>query len=75
MNSSDAQELAGICDRVLVFSRGKIVRELRGAEVCEEEIVSSFLTARDAKIRKEDLEVGGRLAPFIGNHPVFCSWQ
>jgi ribose transport system ATP-binding protein len=59
VNSSDAQELAGICDRVLVFSRGKIVRELRGAEVCEEEIVSSFLTARDAKIRKEDLESTG----------------
>jgi ribose transport system ATP-binding protein len=53
VNSSDAQELAGICDRVLVFSRGKIVRELRGAEVCEEEIVSSFLTARDAKRQKE----------------------
>ena len=29
VNSSDAQELAGICDRVLVFSRGKIVRELQ----------------------------------------------
>lgn len=53
VNSSDAQELAGICDRVLVFSRGKIVRELKGAEVCEQEIVSSFLTARDAKERRE----------------------
>jgi ribose transport system ATP-binding protein len=56
VNSSDAQELAGICDRVLVFSRGKIVKELRGEEVCEEKIVSSFLTARDAKSRRQNLE-------------------
>ncbi len=49
INSSDAQELAGICDRVLVFSRGRIVRELTGDEVSEEEIVSSFLTTRDVK--------------------------
>jgi ribose transport system ATP-binding protein len=49
VNSSDGQELAGICDRVLVFSRGKIVRELKGDDVTEEKIVSSFLTVRDAK--------------------------
>ena len=46
VNSSDALELAGICDRVLVFSRGRIVRELAGDEVSEENIVSSFLTAQ-----------------------------
>jgi ribose transport system ATP-binding protein len=48
VNSSDAMELSGICDRVLVFSRGRIVRELTGADVSEENIVSSFLTAREA---------------------------
>ncbi len=52
VNSSDAQELAGICNRVLVFSRGKIVRELVDSDVNEERIVSSFLTARDAKSLK-----------------------
>lgn len=46
VNSSDAQELAGICDRVLVFSRGRVVRELSGDEVTEENIVGSFLTSR-----------------------------
>jgi ribose transport system ATP-binding protein len=51
VNSSDAQELSGICDRVLVFSRGRIVRELTGDEATEEAIVSSFLTVRDAKDR------------------------
>jgi ribose transport system ATP-binding protein len=56
VNSSDAQELAGICDRVLVFSRGKIVRELRGEDVNEEKIVSSFLTVRDAQMAREHEE-------------------
>ncbi len=49
VNSSDGQELAGICDRVLVFSRGRIVAELTGDQVTEEQIVASFLTTRDAK--------------------------
>lgn len=49
VNSSDAMELAGLCDRVLVFSRGRIVRELWGAAVTEENIVSSFLTSRDTR--------------------------
>ena len=48
VNSSDAQELAGICDRVLVFSRGRIVRELSGEEITEQNIVASFLTVRDS---------------------------
>lgn len=49
VNSSDAQELAGICDRVLVVSRGRIIRELIGDDLTEETIVSSFLTVRDAQ--------------------------
>lgn len=53
VNSSDAQELAGICDRVLVFSRGRIVAELTGDDVEEEKIVSSFLTTRDAKTARD----------------------
>jgi len=47
VNSSDALELAGICDRVLVFSRGRVIRELKGGDVSEENIVSSFLTSRE----------------------------
>lgn len=54
VNSSDAQELAGICDRVFVFSRGRIVKELVGDSVTEENIVSSFLTVRDARERKRE---------------------
>ncbi len=46
VKSSDALELAGLCDRVLVFSRGRLIKELVGDEVSEENIVSSFLTSR-----------------------------
>jgi ribose transport system ATP-binding protein len=59
VNSSDALELAGICDRVLVFSRGRVIRELKGDEVSEESIVSSFLTSKEvaatsgAKVKAE----------------------
>ena len=47
VNSSDALELAGICDRVLVFSRGRVIRELKGKEVTESNIISSFLTSKE----------------------------
>ena len=36
VTSSDAIELGGLCDRVLVFSRGQIVRTLAGDEISEE---------------------------------------
>ena len=47
VNSSDAMELAGICDRVLVFSRGRVIRELQRPEISEESIVSAFLRSTD----------------------------
>jgi ribose transport system ATP-binding protein len=37
--SSDAKELEGLCDRVIVMSRGQVVDELVGAEITEERIV------------------------------------
>lgn len=55
VNSSDAQELAGICDRVFVFSRGRIVQELVGDAIAEETIVGSFLTSRDARQADSDV--------------------
>jgi ribose transport system ATP-binding protein len=57
VNSSDAMELAGICDRVLVFSRGRVIRELSGGEINEESIVSSFLRSKEvAASSKEAIE-------------------
>ena len=58
INSSDAMELAGLCDRVLVFSRGRVIRELSGSEVTEESIVSAFLRSKGVAARaKEHVQV------------------
>jgi ribose transport system ATP-binding protein len=65
VNSSDAIELAGICDRVLVFSRGRIIRELTGEELTDENIVSSFLTSRDAHGRAAKVETPTLLNRFF----------
>lgn len=43
--SSDAMELAGLCDRVLVFSRGRIIAEFSGDDVSEEHITDAALQA------------------------------
>lgn len=40
--SSDASELAGLCDRILVMSRGTVTAELVGASATEESIVGAF---------------------------------
>ena len=57
INSSDAMELAGLCDRVLVFSRGRVIRELSGREITEESIVSSFLRSKGvAATAKEEVD-------------------
>lgn len=43
--SSDNVELSGLCDRVLVFSRGEVVRELVGDEITDEAITEASLTS------------------------------
>jgi ribose transport system ATP-binding protein len=49
--SSDALEVAGLCDRVLIFSRGHIVKELRDGAVSENNITSAVLTATTERER------------------------
>jgi ribose transport system ATP-binding protein len=43
--SSDGVELEGLCDRVVVFSRGQVVGELDGGDVSEERIGRAMITA------------------------------
>jgi ribose transport system ATP-binding protein len=45
VSSSDGIELEGICDRVLIFARGRIVDELAGDEVTDAAITKANLTA------------------------------
>ena len=46
VKSSDPLELAGLCDRVVVMSRGKIVDEIRGDELGERRIVEAIVGSR-----------------------------
>ena len=43
IKSSDPLELAGLCDRVVVMSRGKIVDEIQGEELGERRIVEAIV--------------------------------
>jgi ribose transport system ATP-binding protein len=43
VKSSDPLELAGLCDRVIVMSRGRIVEEIRGDELGERRIVEAIV--------------------------------
>jgi len=45
VNSSDAAELAGLCDKVIVLSRGRAVATLTGRDVSEGRIVAAAVSA------------------------------
>ena len=45
VNSSDAAELEGLCDKVIVLSRGRAVATLTGADVSETRIVAAAVGA------------------------------
>ena len=45
VNSSDATELEGLCDKVIVLSRGQVVETLTGADVAEARIVAAAVSA------------------------------
>jgi ribose transport system ATP-binding protein len=52
VSSSDGIELEGICDRVLIFARGRIVHELSGAAVTDAAITEANLTATVSRASK-----------------------
>src|SRR6202041_2126877 len=52
VSSSDGIELEGLCDRVLIFARGRIVRELTGGEVTDAAITEANLTATVSRTSK-----------------------
>jgi ribose transport system ATP-binding protein len=57
--SSDGLELEGLCDRVVVFSRGSVVGELAGDRVSEEQIARAIVTATTHRRGEErDAEAG-----------------
>jgi ribose transport system permease protein/ribose transport system ATP-binding protein len=52
VSSSDGIELEGLCDRVLIFARGRIVHELTGAAVTDAAITEANLTATVSRASK-----------------------
>lgn len=50
--SSSTAELEQLCDRVVVFSRGQVVAELRGTSLTDHAITEAALTASKAKVDK-----------------------
>jgi len=52
VSSSDGIELEGLCDRVLIFARGRIVHELTGADVTDAAITEANLTATVSRASK-----------------------
>ena len=48
--SSDYEQLASLCDRVIVFGRGRVWRELVGAEVTKERIIEQSYAAMAAEV-------------------------
>lgn len=59
--SSDNLELAGLCDRVAVFSRGQIAAEVTGDDVTERAITTAMLTATASRERASRLSPIRRL--------------
>jgi ribose transport system permease protein/ribose transport system ATP-binding protein len=51
VKSSDPLELAGLCDRVIVMSRGVIVAEIPGHELGEQRIVEAIVGGRAARVQ------------------------
>jgi ribose transport system ATP-binding protein len=49
VSSSDGIELEGLCDRVVVFARGQIVKELEGQALTDEAITEANMTATVAR--------------------------
>ena len=58
--SSDAKELEGLCDRVIVMSRGHVVATLSGDEVTEERMIRAAVAS--TTLKKEDQERQARSA-------------
>jgi ribose transport system ATP-binding protein len=47
--SSEAEELPGLCDRVLVLAEGRIIKELNGGEITRDAIVYASYHSTEMK--------------------------
>lgn len=54
--SSEAEEYERVCDRVLVFHRGRIVAELTGSQIHESSIVRHSVTPTEDELRQPEAD-------------------
>ncbi|MBM9467441.1 ATP-binding cassette domain-containing protein [Nakamurella leprariae] len=66
--SSDGIELQGLCDRVLIMSRGRVVEELTGDEVTEAAIGRAALMSTQLRDRRDADRAGGFRRWIRGDH-------
>lgn len=66
VKSSDPLELTGLCDRVLVMSRGQIIEEIPGDELDERRIVEAIV--RGPGLSKSGRSPFGAAAPKLQTH-------
>jgi ribose transport system ATP-binding protein len=57
--STDHDQLAAVCDRVVVFGRGRIGRELTGAEITKERIAEQCYRVAEKNASGRHLDAGG----------------
>ncbi|MGB7102710.1 MAG: ATP-binding cassette domain-containing protein [Xanthobacteraceae bacterium] len=60
VSSSDGIELEGLCDRVLIFARGRVVHELTGKAVTDAAITEANLTATVSRASRGSQSVQSR---------------
>jgi ribose transport system ATP-binding protein len=69
VNSSDAAELEGLCDQVIVMSRGRVVERLSGEDVIEARIVAAAVNADtrvgDSGIATRNISIRGGWRHFV----------
>ncbi|WP_422733605.1 ATP-binding cassette domain-containing protein [Micromonospora sp. WMMD558] len=66
MLSSDGIELEGLCDRVFIMSRGRVIAELEGDQVTEAEIAHAALTSTVIRDRGTDRSTrSGRIRSWL----------
>lgn len=57
--SSDAKELEGLCDTVIVMSRGHVVDVLRGGDLTEERMIHAAVSSTTQTVGVEDIAEAG----------------
>ncbi len=55
VSSSDAKELAALCDRVLLVEQGRVIAELTGDALTEAALVHAALTAHESRLAPQEV--------------------